>query len=92
MLTDVACPSEMALTAEQHLQLATAYEKAALVCLIPLEQQTAFSRKANLFRILARLAEKNEQAARSVTVPQELLKSNRSRLGAAFRRLLSFAN
>jgi hypothetical protein len=37
----------MALTAEQHAQLASAYDKAAGDCLIPPEQQTAFARKAN---------------------------------------------
>jgi hypothetical protein len=52
----------MALTAEQHSQLATAYEKAAADRMVPAQQQVAFARKAHWFRILARLAEKNEQA------------------------------
>ena len=92
VLTAVIHDSAMALTAEQHAQLASAYEKAAGDCLISPEQQTAFARKANWFRILARPADKNEQAARQVTMPPELLKPNRSRLGSAFKRLLTFAS
>jgi hypothetical protein len=82
----------MALTAEEHVQLAAAYEKAAGDCLIPLEQQAAFARKANCVRILARLAEKNEQAARQVTMPPELLRPTRSRLGSAFKRLFALVS
>lgn len=82
---------EMALTAEQHSQLATAYEKAAADWLVPPEQQAAFVRKANWFRMLARLAEKNERAARQVTMPPKLLKPKTSPLGWAFQRLLAFA-
>ena len=91
MLTAVVYPSDMALTAEQHLQHATAYEKAATDSLISLEQRTAFLRKANLLRIRARLA-RNEQVTRSVTMPQDLLKPKRSRVGAVFTRLLTFAS
>jgi hypothetical protein len=76
----------MALTAEQHAQLASAYDKAAGDCLIPPEQQTAFARKANWYRVLARLSEKNERVTGQVTTPPELLKP--SRLGAALKRLL----
>jgi hypothetical protein len=47
-LTAVMDDSAMALTAEEHVQLAAAYEKAAGDCLIPLEQQAAFARKAKL--------------------------------------------
>jgi hypothetical protein len=63
----------MALTAEQHVRLASAYDKAAGDCLVPLEQQTAFARKANWFRILARLAEKSERTTGQVTTPPELV-------------------
>ena len=61
MLTAVAHPSEMALTAEQHAQLAKTYEKAAADCHTAPEQHAVFLRKANCSRILARLAEMNEQ-------------------------------
>jgi len=82
----------MALTAEQHAQLASAYDKAAEDCLIPPEQQTAFARKANWYRVLARLSEKNERATGQVTTPPELLKPKQSRLGAAFKRLVTLAS
>ena len=59
VLTALVHGLAMALTAEQHVRLASAYDKAAGDCLVPLEQQTAFARKANWFRILARLAEKS---------------------------------
>ena len=55
----------MAFTAEQHSQLATAYEQAAADRMVPPQQQAAFARKAHWFRVLARLAEKYEQAATS---------------------------
>jgi hypothetical protein len=74
----------MALTAEQHSQLAIAYEKAAADRMVPAEQREAFSRKAHWFRIQARIAEKNEarrgrQAplpARSPAAPSSLALSN----------------
>ena len=53
----------MALTAEQHSQLATAYEKAAADRMVPPQKQAAFARKAHWFRVLSQLAAKNEQAA-----------------------------
>jgi hypothetical protein len=52
----------MAFTAEQHSQLATAYEQAAADRMVPPQQRAAFAQKAHWFRVLARLAEKNEQA------------------------------
>jgi hypothetical protein len=79
----------MAITAEQHAQLATAYEKAAADGLAAPHRRAEFARKANCFRILARLAEKNERAEFQVTIPQELLKPPTSRLRAAFRHLLA---
>lgn len=53
----------MALTAEQHSQIATVYEKAAADRMVPPQQRAAFARKAEWFRMLARIAEKNEAAA-----------------------------
>ena len=63
VLTALSHPRRMALTAEQHSQLAIAYEKAAADRMVPAEQRDAFSRKANWFRIQARIAHKNEQTA-----------------------------
>ena len=48
----------MALTAEQHSELANAYDSAASDTLVPPEQRAAFARKAELFRLLAKLAAK----------------------------------
>jgi len=53
----------MALTAEQHSQIATVYEKAAVDRMVPPQQRAAFARKAEWFRMLARIAAKNEAAA-----------------------------
>jgi hypothetical protein len=52
----------MTLTAEQHSQIATAYEKAAGDHMVPPQQRSAFTRKANWFRMLARIAAKKEAA------------------------------
>ena len=57
----------MALAAEQHTQLATAYEKAATDWLVLLRQQAVFARKAHWFRLIARLAEKNARVANMKT-------------------------
>jgi len=53
----------MALTAEQHSQIATAYEKAAADEMVPPPQRAAFARKADWFRMLARIGAKKEAAA-----------------------------
>ena len=54
----------MALTAEQHSQIATVYDKAAADKMgIPPQQRAAFARKAHWFRMLARIRAKKEAAA-----------------------------
>ena len=53
----------MALTPEQHSELANAYESAASDRLVPPEQRAAFARKAELFRLLAKLAAKQAASA-----------------------------
>jgi hypothetical protein len=55
----------MALTAEQHSQIATGYDKAAADQMVPAPQRAAFARKAEWFRMLARLGAKKEAAAAS---------------------------
>lgn len=87
VLTAAAHPSEMALTAEQHAQLAKTYEKAAADCHAAPEQHAVFLRKANCSRILARLAEKNEQKARPISPPAEFSMPKRTRLGSALKLL-----
>jgi hypothetical protein len=52
----------MVLTPEQHSQIATAYEKASADEMVPRQQREAFARKANWFRMLARIAAKKEVA------------------------------
>jgi hypothetical protein len=80
---------EMTLTAEQHAQLATTYEKAAADGLAAPQQQAALLRKANWFRMLARLAEKNEQRARLLSPPAEFSVPKGTRLGGALKYLLT---
>jgi hypothetical protein len=53
----------MVLTAEQHLQIATVYEKAAADMRVPPPHRAAFARKADWSRMLARIGAKKEAAA-----------------------------
>jgi hypothetical protein len=53
----------MSLKAEQQSQVATVYEKAAADMRIPAPQRAAFARKAEWFRLLARLRAKKEAKA-----------------------------
>jgi hypothetical protein len=53
----------MVLKAEQHSQIAAAYESAAADKSLPAQARAAFARKADWFRLLARVGEKREQAA-----------------------------
>jgi hypothetical protein len=48
----------MVLTPAQHLQIAAVYDKCAADRMVPPPQRTAFARKADWFRMLARLGEK----------------------------------
>ena len=52
----------MALTPEQHSQIAAAYDKAAADHMVPAPQRAAFARKAEMFRLLARLGAKPKLA------------------------------
>jgi len=53
----------MSLKAEQHFQIAAAYEKAAADGSLPAETRAAFARKADWFRLLTRVGEKRERLA-----------------------------
>jgi hypothetical protein len=53
----------MVLTAEQHSQIAAVYDKAAADEMVPPPQRAAFARKADWFRMLARIGTKKEAAA-----------------------------
>ena len=48
-------------TAEQHSLIATAYDKAAFDVSLPAHTRAAFAKKADWFRLLARVGEKREQ-------------------------------
>jgi hypothetical protein len=75
----------MTLTAEQHSQIATAYEKAAADTMVPPSQRAAFARKADWFRMLARIGAKKAAAAPKEERPQtlaELIKRVRAAAGA----------
>jgi hypothetical protein len=53
----------MSLKAEQHSQIAAAYDKAAADGSLPAQTRVAFAMKADWFRLLARVGEKRERAA-----------------------------
>ena len=55
-------PARMPFTAEQHSLIAAAYDKAAFDISLPAHTRVAFARKADWFRLLARVAEKRERA------------------------------
>ena len=52
----------MALTPEQHAQIAAVYDKCAADHMVPPPQRAAFARKAEMFRMLARLGAKPKSA------------------------------
>ncbi len=56
--------ANMALTPEQHLEIASAYESAASDASLPEEQRARFAKKAESFRLLAKLAAKQTASAR----------------------------
>ena len=56
-------PARISLKAEQHYVIAAAYEKAAADLSLPGRTRAAFTRKADWFRLLARVGEKKELAA-----------------------------
>jgi hypothetical protein len=61
----------MTLTAEQHSQIATVYDKAAADEMVPPPQRAAFARKAEWFRMLARIEAKKAAAASKRERPHE---------------------
>jgi hypothetical protein len=60
----------MALTAEQHLEIAASYDRAAADRFVPPEHRAEFARKANWFRLAAKLAAKTKSQTRCPP-PQE---------------------
>ena len=58
-----AHPARMSLSAEQHSLIAAAYDSAAFDVSLPAHARAAFAKKADWFRLLARVGQKREQAA-----------------------------
>ena len=56
-------PARMLLRPEQHFHIAAAYDKAAFDTSFPAQTRVAFAKKADWFRLLARVGEKKERAA-----------------------------
>jgi hypothetical protein len=52
----------MVLTPEQHAEIAAVYDKCAADHMVPRPQRAAFARKAEMFRMLARLGAKPKSA------------------------------
>jgi hypothetical protein len=57
----------MVLNPEQHVLIAEAYERAAADYMVPIQHRKAFARKAEWFRMVARLGAKNNKM---VEMPQ----------------------
>jgi hypothetical protein len=55
-------PARRSLSAEQHSLIAAAYDSAAFDISLPTHARAAFGRKADWFRLLARVGEKRQQA------------------------------
>jgi aminoglycoside/choline kinase family phosphotransferase len=58
-------PARMSLSPEQHSHVAAAYDKAAFDISLPAQTRAAFAKKADWFRLLARIDEKRERVARN---------------------------
>jgi hypothetical protein len=56
-------PARMPLSPQQHSHIAAAYDKAAFDIGFPAQTRAAFAKKADRFRLLARVGEKKELAA-----------------------------
>ena len=59
----------MALTSEQHAEIAASYAKAASDLFISPQQRDVFARKAEFFRLMAKLAAKKSASAQAADPP-----------------------
>src|SRR5262245_23485652 len=64
-------PARMSLSAEQHSLIAAAYDRADLHVRLTAHTRAAFAKKADWFRMLARVGEKKERAALAKQKGQE---------------------
>ena len=63
--------ARMSFTPEQHSLIAAAYDKAAFDIRLPAHTRATFAKKADWFRLLARIGEKCQRAAPSVSVAKK---------------------
>ena len=70
----------MSLRPGQHFHIAAAYDKAAFDINLPAHTRAAFAKKADWFRLLARVGKKREQAALAKQKAQDW---SRTRLGSS---------
>jgi hypothetical protein len=61
-------PPRMSLTPEQRSLIAKAYDKAAFDINLPAQTRAAFAKKADWFRLLARIGEKRKRAGMNASV------------------------
>ena len=61
----------MSLRPEQHSHIAAAYDQAAFDISLPAYTRAAFAKKADWFRLLARIGEKCQRAAPDVSVAKK---------------------
>jgi hypothetical protein len=61
----------MALTAEQHEEIAASYADAATDLFVSPKQREAFARKAEFFRLLAKLAAKKNASSKGAASPKK---------------------
>jgi hypothetical protein len=72
----------MALTAEQHSEIAASYANAAADLFVPLEQRAVFARKAEFFRLLAKLAAKKDASGQAaLRLKEEMAPAESSNTG-----------
>ena len=61
----------MALTSEQHAEIAASYAEAATDLFISPKQREVFARKAEFFRLMAKLAAKKNAASQAAGSPEQ---------------------
>ena len=61
----------VSLRPEQHSHIAAAYDKAAFDISLPAQTRAAFAKKADWFRLLARIGEKCQRAAPNASVAKK---------------------
>lgn len=68
----------MALTSEQHAEIAASYAEAATDLFISPKQREVFARKAEFFRLMAKLAAKKNAASQAAGSPEQETTSKES--------------